>query len=88
MQYRSLPNDRSSLGEQRALFDGRRQVEPRLICRTKLVDVALVIISGSDNHIDAALSAGGDDYLVKPIDFDRLDAILIYYPPTMRNASA
>jgi DNA-binding response OmpR family regulator len=166
MEYRSRPNDRSSLGERRALFDGRRGraasdlqisltggvirtptiliaddsddtrqmfqillmakgyrvleasdgeqaveiaqhespglvlldlglprlnglgVIKRLRGELKLADVALVIISGYDNHIDAALSAGGDDYLVKPIDFDRLDAILNYYLPIMRNAAS
>ena len=167
MQYRSRPNDRSSLGQQHALFDGRprsraaldlrisltggfiktptiliaddnddtRQmfqvllmakgyrvleasdgeqaveivqhespglvlldlglprlnglgVIHRLKGELKLVDVALVVISGYDNHIDTALSAGGDDYLVKPIDFDRLDTILNHYLPIMRNAAS
>jgi len=167
MQYPSRPNDRSSLGEQRALFDGRprgrgapdlqisltggvlktptiliaddsddtrqmfqvllmakgyrvleasdgeqaveiiQQESPGLVLldlrlprlsglavihrlrdELKLADVALVVISGYDNHIDTALSAGCDDYLVKPIDFDRLDTILNHYLPIMRNAAS
>jgi DNA-binding response OmpR family regulator len=166
MQYRSRPNDRSSLGDQRALFDrkplrqgafkmqvsrtgrlartptvlvaddsddtrqmlqvllaakgyrvleasdGEQAVEViqrenpglvlldlglprlnglrvinRLRSELKLIDVPLVVISGYDNHFDRALAAGCDDYLVKPIDFDRLKAILDYYVPTRRNAA-
>ena len=47
-----------------------------------LLEVPLVVITGYDDHFDTALAAGCDDYLVKPIDFDRLDAILDYYVPT------
>ena len=47
-----------------------------------LTEVPLVVITGYDNHFDTAVAAGCDDYLVKPIDFDRLDAILDYYVPT------
>ena len=40
--------------------------------------VPIIIISGHDpvKYRKAALSAGCDDYLLKPIDFDRLDQIL------------
>jgi CheY-like chemotaxis protein len=165
MQYRSGPNDRTSVGEQHALFDreplrtggpgnqiseqrhltsnptvlvaddnddtrhmfqsllaakgyrvieasdGEQAVEtiqqenpglvlldlqlPRLngldvIHRLRkdlgLIEVPLVVITGYDNHFDTAVAAGCDDYLVKPIDFDRLDAILDYYVPTMAKA--
>jgi CheY-like chemotaxis protein len=161
MQYRSLPNDRTSLGEQHTLFDrkplqtgapgiqisqrpllsmmptvlvaddnddtrqmfqsllaakgyrvieasdGEQAVEfvqhenpglvlldlglPRLnglnvIRRLRkdlgLIEVPLIVITGYDHHLDTAVAAGCDDYLVKPIDFDRLDAILDYYVPT------
>jgi CheY-like chemotaxis protein len=51
-----------------------------------LIEVPLVVITGYDNHFDTAVAAGCDDYLVKPIDFDRLDAILDYYVPTMAKA--
>jgi CheY-like chemotaxis protein len=51
-----------------------------------LIDVPLVVITGYDNHFDTAVAAGCDDYLVKPIDFDRLDAILDYYVPTKAKA--
>jgi two-component system, cell cycle response regulator DivK len=167
MQYRSCPNDRSSLGDQRALFnrkptrqsapkmqmpltgrlartptvlvaddnddtrqmlqillaargyrvleaiDGEQTVEViqrenpglvlldlglprlnglrvihRLRSELKLIDVPLVVISGYDNHFDTALAAGCDDYLVKPIDFDRLEVILDYYVPTRLNAAS
>jgi len=40
-----------------------------------------VIITGYDKHFDTAVAAGCDDYMVKPIDFDRLDQILDYYVP-------
>jgi len=165
MQYRSRPNDRSSLGEQQALFDrkplrtgapgiqisqkpllsmmptvlvaddsddtrqmfqtllaakgyrvieasgGEQAVEfiqhenpglvlldlglPRLnglnvIHRLRkelgLIDLPLVVITGYDNHFDTAVAAGCDDYLLKPVDFDRLDAILDCYVPTKAKA--
>ena len=164
MPYRSLPNDRTSLGEQHTLFDrkplptgapgiqapqrlismmptvlvaddnddtrqmfqsllaakgyrvieasdGEQAVEsiqhenpglvlldlglPRLnglnvIRRLRnelgLIEVPLVVITGYDNHFDTAVAAGCDDYLVKPIDFDRLDAILDYYLPMSATA--
>jgi CheY-like chemotaxis protein len=166
MQYRSCPNDRSSLGDQRALFDrkpprqapkmqvsltgrlawtptvlvaddnddtrqmfqvllvargyrvleasdGEQAIEViqrenpglvlldlglprlnglrvihRLRSELKLIDVPLVVISGYDNHFDTALAAGCDDYLVKPVDLDRLEVILDYYVPTQRNAAS
>jgi len=164
MQYRSLPNDRTSLGEQHALFDRKRlrtgvpgiQVPQRLLSMMPtvlvaddnddtrlmfqsllaakgyrvieasdgeqavefiqhetpglvlldlglprlnglnvihrlrkelgLIDLPLVVITGYDNHLDTAVAAGCDDYLLKPIDFDRLDAILDYYVPTKAKA--
>jgi len=46
-----------------------------------LITVPLVIITGYDKHFDTAVAAGCDDYMVKPIDFDRLDQILDYYVP-------
>jgi len=44
----------------------------------ELMAVPIIIISGHDpaKYRTAALSAGCDDYLLKPIDFDRLDQIL------------
>jgi two-component system, cell cycle response regulator DivK len=51
-----------------------------------LIEVPLVVITGYDHHFETAVAAGCDDYLVKPIDFDRLDAILDYYVPTMTKA--
>lgn len=44
----------------------------------KLKHVPIIIVSGHDpeNHRQAALDAGCTDYIMKPIDFDRLDSIL------------
>ena len=41
-------------------------------------EVPIIIVSGHDpsRYRQAALDAGCDDYLLKPIDFDRLDEIL------------
>jgi CheY-like chemotaxis protein len=51
-----------------------------------LIEVPLVVITGYDQHFDTAVAAGCDDYLLKPIDFERLDAILDYYVPNRINA--
>lgn len=44
----------------------------------KFKEVPIVIVSGHDpaKHSEAALDAGASAYLVKPIDFQRLDQIL------------
>lgn len=44
----------------------------------RLKDIPIIILSGHDpsRHRDAAIEAGCSDYLMKPIDFDLLDAIL------------
>ncbi len=60
----------------------------RLRKELKLIDVPLVVITGYDDHCDSALAAGCDDYLIKPIDFDRLDGILDHYVPTMKQAAS
>jgi len=51
-----------------------------------VIDVPLVVITGYDKHFETAMAAGCDDYLLKPVDFDRLDAILDYYVPTKARA--
>ena len=45
---------------------------------SKLSSVPIVVVSGHDpsRYEEAALAAGCTDYLMKPIDFDRLDAVL------------
>ena len=45
---------------------------------SKLSGVPIIIVSGHDpiRYEVAALAAGCTDYLMKPIDFDRLDALL------------
>ena len=44
----------------------------------KLQDVPIIIVSGHDpsRYEAAAMAAGCTDHIMKPIDFDRLDAIL------------
>jgi DNA-binding response OmpR family regulator len=46
--------------------------------------VPIIIVSGHDpsRYRNAALTAGCDDYLLKPVDFDRLDKILHERIPT------
>jgi CheY-like chemotaxis protein len=58
----------------------------RLRKELHLTDVPLVVITGYDKHFDTAVAAGCDDYLVKPIDFERLDVILDYYVPIKARA--
>jgi two-component system cell cycle response regulator DivK len=43
-----------------------------------LKNIPIIIVSGHDPdlHRKTALEAGCTDYLLKPIDFDRLDTIL------------
>ncbi len=60
----------------------------RLRNEFKLVDVPVVVITGYDKHLDTAVAAGCDDYLLKPVDFARLDAILDYYVPTKVRAKS
>jgi CheY-like chemotaxis protein len=60
----------------------------RLRNELSLIEVPVVVITGYDKHFETAVAAGCDDYLLKPIDFDRLDAILNYYAPTLRTIPA
>ena len=55
----------------------------RLRQNAKLQNVPVVIVTGQDpeKYRSHAIAEGCDDFLVKPIDFDRLDAILDYYVP-------
>jgi CheY-like chemotaxis protein len=55
----------------------------RLRQNSKLQNVPVVIITGQDpeKYRSTAIAEGCDDFLVKPIDFDRLDAVLEYYAP-------
>ena len=48
-----------------------------------LKNIPIIILSGHDpsRHRDAAIEAGCSDYLMKPIDFDLLDAILKHNVP-------
>ncbi len=52
-----------------------------------VIDIPVVVITGYDKHFDTAVAAGCDDYLIKPIDFGRLDSILSYYVPLRASAA-
>ena len=52
-----------------------------------VIDIPVVVITGYDKHFDTAVAAGCDDYLIKPIDFGRLDSILDYYVPLRVSAA-
>src|SRR5438132_7971258 len=54
----------------------------------KVDDVPLVVITGYDKHFDTAVAAGCDDYLIKPVDFERLERLLDYYVPLRASATA
>ena len=58
----------------------------RLRNELKLLNVPVVVVTGYDKHFATAVAAGCDDYLLKPVDFTRLDAILDYYVPTKAQA--
>jgi two-component system, cell cycle response regulator DivK len=53
----------------------------------KMIDVPLVVVTGFDKHVETAMAAGCVDYLMKPIDFDRLDNLLDLYVPTKARAA-
>jgi two-component system, cell cycle response regulator DivK len=61
----------------------------RLRQNAKLENVPIVIITGQDpeKYRNSAIAEGCDDFLMKPIDFDRLDAVLDYYAPTGKLAA-
>jgi len=61
----------------------------RLRQNAKLVSVPIVIITGQDpeKYRSSAIAEGCDDFLMKPIDFDRLDAVLDYYAPIEKVAA-
>lgn len=53
----------------------------RLRNELKRIEVPVVVITGYEQHFERAVAAGCDDYLLKPIDFERLEALLDYYLP-------
>ena len=61
----------------------------RLRQNAKLVNVPIVIVTGQDpeKYRSSAIAEGCDDFLMKPIDFDRLDALLDYYAPIEKVAA-
>ncbi|HEY5838610.1 MAG TPA: response regulator, partial [Pyrinomonadaceae bacterium] len=61
----------------------------RLRQNPKLETVPIMIVTGQDpeKYRTSAIAEGCDDFLIKPIDFDRLDALLDYYAPTGKLAA-
>jgi len=53
----------------------------RLRNELKKIEVPVVVITGYEQHFETAVAAGCDDYLLKPIDFERLENLLDYYLP-------
>ena len=55
----------------------------RLRENANLESLPIVMMTGSDpeKYRAIAIAAGCDDFLLKPIDFDRLDAVLDYFVP-------
>ena len=55
----------------------------RLRENASLESLPIVIMTGCDpeKYQGIAIDAGCDDFLLKPIDFDRLDAVLDYFVP-------
>src|SRR5207249_3424877 len=54
----------------------------------KVDDVPLVVITGYDKHFDTAAAAACDDYLINPVDFERLERLLDYYVPIKAEATS
>jgi len=55
----------------------------RLRENAKLESLPIVVVTGlsPEEYRGSAISSGCDDFLMKPIDFDRLDVLLDYYAP-------
>lgn len=55
----------------------------RLRENPKLESLPIVVVTGlsPEEYRGSAITSGCDDFLMKPIDFDRLDVLLNYYAP-------
>ena len=53
----------------------------RLRNELQKIEVPVVVITGYEQHFETAVAAGCDDYLLKPVDFERLETLLDYYLP-------
>jgi len=53
----------------------------RLRNELKMIDLPVVVVTGYEEHFETAVAGGCDDYLLKPIDFERLNTLLDYYLP-------
>jgi CheY-like chemotaxis protein len=49
--------------------------------KLKVIEIPVVVITGHEEHFETAVAAGCDDYLLKPINFEKLDVVLDYYVP-------
>ncbi|HWT02536.1 MAG TPA: response regulator [Pyrinomonadaceae bacterium] len=68
-------------------MDGLEATEQIRECRELCKDVVILAITAHDTYgmKEAALEAGCDGYLTKPIDFDRLETILGRLLPTVKD---
>jgi len=69
-------------------MDGLEATERIRECRELCGGVVILAITAHDTYgmKEAALEAGCDGYLTKPIDFDRLETILGRLLPTVRGS--
>jgi two-component system KDP operon response regulator KdpE len=54
----------------------------------KIIATPVVVITGNDESFQAVVDAGCDDYLLKPVDFGRLESLLDYYVPLQTQINA
>jgi len=69
------------------VMDGLEATERIRECRGICKDVVILAITAYDTYgmKEAALEAGCDGYITKPIDFDRLDTIFTRLLPTVKD---
>lgn len=53
----------------------------RDIAQLESLPIVVMTAHEPESHKQAAVAAGCDEFLVKPVDFDRLDAVLDYFVP-------
>lgn len=63
-------------------------VVSRIREKPEFESLPIVVMTGNspEEYRTSAIAAGCDDFLLKPLDFDRLDVVLDYYAP-VRNAA-
>ena len=60
----------------------------RLRNELKRIELPVVVVTGYEEHFETAVAGGCDDYLLKPIDFERLNTLLDYYLPIEAKAKS